>query len=261
MSDYRKLNQQPLVLVLMEIQYSPILMLAKYIPDLHDRLRHLYPNVIPTKDRAVKVNNDGIEVAEIERWVFTSKQGNCIVDIDQNRIVFATTQYDRFGGFEEQVREIILVLKEIVNPSFFTRVGLRYCDNVVSINNNEAELAQMLKPQFLFDNSLSKLGGKGLKRQEILIPTGETHLLIRTMQSITNAIVPDDLKVLGLKLPIDESPKLRVMLDFDHFWQDTNQPKDFEVEGVIETLESLHELSRKAFWEVTTEYARDNIWN
>ena len=260
MSDYKKLSNHPLELVLVEIRYSPILNLKKYIPELHDQLRREFPNFNTVVDKAVNVNNDQVEFSNIERWLFASKDSQRVVDIDQNRIVYATTQYDRFDGFEVDVKRILDVLKSVVNPTIYTRVGLRYCDNIMSPDGEESSLSKLVNPQLLFDDTFSSIGKKGFKRQEYLIVTENTHLVIRTVQAVTLQVLPDDLASIGLNIKIDEIPKLRLLLDFDHFWQDVNNPMDFEIANIIDTLGSLHDASRKAFWNATTPYARNEIW-
>lgn len=260
MPDYQKLNNHPLVIVLVEIRYSPILSLKKYIPEFHDQLRQHYPNFNTIVDKAVKISNDQVDFSDIERWLFTSKDGQRLIDIDQNRIIFATTQYDRFEGLESQVRELITILKSVINPSIYTRVGLRYCDNIISPDGTDTGLGKLIAPQLLFDDTFNSIGNKGFKRQEYLIATGETHLVIRTIQTMTNLVVPEDLKDIGLNIQHDETPQLRIILDFDHFWQDPKNPKDFEVDIVLDTLGSLHDASREAFWKATTSYARNKIW-
>ncbi|WBA14802.1 TIGR04255 family protein [Salinivibrio proteolyticus] len=260
MSDYKKLKNQPLELVLVEVRYSPILNVKKYIPELHDNLRGEFPNFDAIVDKAVNINNDQVDFSNIERWLFTSRDGQRVIDIDQNRVVYATTEYDRFDGFQADVRQIVEVLKNIVNPSIYTRVGLRYCDNIVSPDGSEDGLSKLVVSELLFDNTFSDIGNKGFKRQEYLISTGTTYLVIRTVQRVTPNVLPEDLASIGLKVKVDETAKLRLLLDFDHFWQDSNNPRDFEVDNILETLSGLHEASRKAFWSATTQYARDEIW-
>ncbi|WP_278183645.1 TIGR04255 family protein [Vibrio misgurnus] len=260
MSDYKKLNNHPLELVLVEVRYSPILNVKKYIPELHDQLRGDFPNFNTVVDKTVNFNNDQVDFSNIERWLFTSKDGQRVVDIDQNRVVYATTKYDRFDGFQADVQQIVEVLKNIVNPSIYTRVGLRYCDNIPSLDGGDTGLSELVVPQLLFDDTFSNIGQKGFKRQEYLIATGTTHLVIRTVQTVTPNVLPEDLISIGLKVKADETAKLRLLLDFDHFWQDPNNPKDFEVDNILETLSGLHEASREAFWNATTPYARDEIW-
>jgi len=260
MSDYKKLNNHPLELVLVEVRYSPILNVKKYIPELHDHLRGEFPNFNAVVDKAVNVSIDQVDFSNIERWQFSSKDSQRVVDIDQNRVVYATTKYDRFEGFETEVRLIVEILKKVINPAIYTRVGLRYCDNIVSPDGGDMGLSTLVAPQLLFDDTFSKIGQKGFKRQEYLIATGETHLVIRTVQVVTPQVLPDDLSLIGLNIKVDESPKLRILLDFDHFWQDLNKPIDFEVDNILQTLGGLHEASRAAFWDATTPYARNEVW-
>ncbi|MCE9967617.1 TIGR04255 family protein [Aeromonas salmonicida] len=260
MSDYKKLNNHPLELVLVEVRYSPILNVKKYIPELHDQLRGEFPNFNAVVDKAVNVSLDQVDFSDIERWQFSSKDSQRVVDIDQNRVVYATTKYDRFDGFEKEVKHIVEVLKKVINPAIYTRVGLRYCDNIVSPDGGDAGLSKLVAPELLFDDTFSDIGQKGFKRQEYLIATGETHLMIRTFQVVTPQVLPDDLSSIGLNIKVDESPKLRIILDFDHFWQDQNNPMDFEVDNILQTLGGLHEASRAAFWDATTPYARNEVW-
>jgi len=261
MSVYKKLNNKPLELVLVEVRYSPILNLKKYIPELQDQLRDEFPIFNTLEGKAVNVNNDQVEFSSIERWLFASKDGQRVVDIDQDRVVYATTHYDRFNGFETEFKRIVEVLKRVVNPGICNRIGLRYCDNITSADGEEAGLRNLVVPELLFDDAFSNIGHKGFKRQEYLISTLiNTHLVIRTFQGFTPNILPEDLLSIGLNIKQDDHPKWRIFLDFDHFWQDTNNHIDFEVDYIFKTLGGLHEASREAFWYATTPHARDEIW-
>jgi uncharacterized protein (TIGR04255 family) len=259
MPDYRKLENQPLVLALVEVRFSPIFGIEKYIPDLQDKLRGAYPHVESSLSQSIEINEQGVNLSNVNRWAFASKDHSSAVDISYNRIVFFTTRYPRFEGFAEQVKQLLDILNDIAKPSLCSRIGLRYCD-VIKTAQDET-LGQLVSPGFLLPDCLSQSGPIAQHLTETVIETnGISHLVVRSLQAVTNNVTPPDIQQVPVKITHDDEASNRLILDFDHFWQNEDEQKDFCPNEIIQMLSQLHIDSRKAFWNVTTDYARNEKW-
>lgn len=259
MSDYRKLENPPLALALVEVRFSPIIGIEKYIPDLQDKLRGAYPHVSNSQAQSVEINDQGINLSNVSRWAFSSKDHSSAVDISFNRIVFLTTRYNQFEHLSEKIEYLLKTLSEIAKPSLYSRIGLRYC-NVIKTDNNE-NLEQLVSSGFLLPGCLSQSGTIVQHRTETLLETNEScRLLVRSLHAVTQNITPPDIQQVPVKIVHDTESTERLFLDLDHFWQNDEDQKDFCPEDIMNMLSQLHIDSKNAFCKVTTDYARDEKW-
>ena len=52
----------------------------------------------------------------------------------------------------------------------------------------------------------------------------------------------------------------RLLLDIDHVWdsqEEESEPQDFDKNVILTKLSNMHKISRQAFWNVTTEAAKE----
>ncbi len=259
MKQFKKLMNQPLKLALAEVIFSPVMGIEKYIPELQDQLRSEYPHLFTTNEQAIEFTGNGINVNEVKRWSFVSKDHSTAIDINANRIVLFTTAYPRYEGFAAQFKNALTILENVVKPSLCSRIGLRYCDLVKP--SAEQDIEQFVVSNWLYPDCLSTVGAPLSHRLETMTKTEAGQLMIRTVLGVSNAVLPPDIQQLPVKVSNDESePSLRLILDFDHFWLAPESGIDFGSEEIIQILFSLHEPARDAFWKITTDYARNDVW-
>lgn len=259
MNDYKKLNNQPLKLVLAEFRFSPVMQIAGYIPSLQESLRKLYPILNKQGDQLVHVQPDGISLSQTEHWAFIPANRKSTVDISQERLVYATTEYPRFEGFADSCQHALRILAEIVEPALILRIGLRYCD-LILIDEGET-LSQLVDSQFAPPSSIDSLGATNQHRTDTIIQTATGSLIMRSLYGRHNLTCTPDL--LGLPIPIkpDSQPSERIILDFDHIWESKEESATFDVDSIIGKLGELHHTSREAFWKLTSDYARNKKWS
>lgn len=258
MDDYKKLKNQPLQFVLAEFRFSTVLDIQKYIPRLQEALRGKYPVSEIKNEQAIHVQPGGINVSTLERWSFLSANKKSAVDINQDRLMYCTSEYPRFKGFHEECQHALNILKDIVSPGLILRIGLRYGD-LVKIEGNE-KVADLVDSHFSFPNCVDQIGTAQHHRSETFLLTTLGGLSIRTLYGEHSLSCLPDIQDLPIELDIDEEPSERIVLDFDHFWDPRNESFSFETDAILSNLESLHETSREAFWNVTTDYARNTKW-
>jgi len=260
---YHKLENQPLKLILAELRFSPILNVLDYIPKLQDRLRDLYPLLEKGQDKAVNINVNEVQVQNMERWIFISKDKRSLVDISQDRLLFVTSVYDRFGPFSESFQHVIQVIADVLKPALFSRLGLRYIDAVVPLENEKLE--DLIDDSFLMPIALSKFSDRNLgHKTESGVQVNDGHLIVRTLHLISNMVVMPDQNQVPIIIPASDEEKkvsVRVLLDFDHYWHNPQNQEDFNVSAILERLSHLHQPSRQAFFSMTTDKARNEKWS
>lgn len=258
MTEYKKLNNQPLRFVLAEFRFSQIMKINDYIPQLQERLRKKYPIPLQQKEQAITVQNGGVSVTAIDRWTFLSANKKSAIEINQDRLMYYTAEYPRFEGFSNSCKEALEALIEIAEPSLVLRVGLRYGD-LVKVDEGE-KLVDLIDQSFAYPTCIDGLGESRQQRNEIFISTSVGGLLIRTLYGVHNQSCLPDIQGLSVEVHQDRAPSERIILDFDHFWESKEEAISFESNQILEILESLHETSREAFWRISTDYARNEKW-
>ncbi len=259
MEKYNKLEKQPLRVVLAEFRFSQVLQINKFIPKLQETLRKTYPIPEKRKEQAVQVQLGGIQVQSMDRWAFVSANKKSAVDISQDRLVFFTAEYQRFDGFSDKCKQAIEALEAIVEPSLIHRIGLRYCD-MDEIENGQ-KISDIVDSNFSFPGSINGLGVPQFARNEISLSTDSGLLSIRTLYGNNNLVCMPDMQNLPIIIESTDITSERIILDFDHIWEPKEVSVKFEASKVLEELDKLHEISREAFWKITTDFARNDKWS
>ena len=260
-SNYIKLTRQPLTLVLAEFRFSEVLKMSNFIPDIQERLRKEYPRFTPKNEQSIEVHNEGVRVGPgINSWVFGSADRKQAILIDQNRLVFFTTEYNRFPGFQELSLTALQVVQDIVSPRLLLRVGLRYNDSVVPDDGEKLE--QYIEDPWIPPPPLQKISNVlGYHKEETVVVTDIGALSVRTMIGKSNLRVMPDLAGGAHVAIVNDAPtdKLTAVLDFDHSWNADND-SICNVGKAGKILNDLHTITREAFYATTTPFARDQKW-
>lgn len=257
-NEYKKLSKQPLKLVLAEFRYSPVMEIGKFIPQLQEALRKTYPLPEKREDQVIHFQGSTLNVSHAERWIFLSGNRKSAVDITQERVVYYTTDYPRFDGFAEKCNEILRCFSSIVDPNLILRVGLRYSD-LITLEKNET-ITKIVDSHFAFPPDIIEFGQNLQQRNETIIKTEIGILAIRTLYGIHQLTCFPDLESMPVNIKKETEPSERLILDFDHFWDGSDGENAFTPKDILKKLESMHVISRKAFWTVTTDYARNEKW-
>ena len=260
MTEYTKLKNQPLKLVLAQFTYSPVLAIENYIKDFQDKLRHQYPQFRSIATKSVKQVGLNFEALDSHIWELSSQNSKNAIVINQESVTVLTAEYERFEGLSQKCEVVLEALSEIINPTVLSRVGLRYGD-LIKVDEGE-ELEKLLDPNFCYPSFVEKsdLGKSTQLRKEILIETDVGRLTIKSLFGKHGLSMSPDLQGMGLDISPDNTPDERMVLDIDHIWKHPNEGYNFTIQKSLEILKKLHEKSRKAFWAVTTDYAREKKW-
>jgi uncharacterized protein (TIGR04255 family) len=259
-SNPEKLRYQPLTMVLAEFQYSDVLKIKQHIPDIQEHIRKKYPILGHIEQKTVQVAGAEVSVETSSQWSFLSHDQLSAVVIGKDRMVFMTSDYDRFPAFSEQCLYLLECVKDLVDPSLLTRIGLRYNDHIDIVID---KIAEIVDPQMLPNEKLTSQGKSTIShKEETVIETSEGVLSLRSSLGFHSSVVMPDLAALPIKVAKTATPEaLSLLLDFDHVWSAEDRGVQFDLDIAKLHLNGLHSIARQAFWDVTTDYAKDNLWS
>lgn len=259
--NYKKLGNQPLKFALAEFRFNPILAIEDYIPKIQDALRGEFPNVGQRNDQFAEFNNqtNQISFSGVKNWSFTSQDRKSAVEINQGRLVYVTIDYPRFEAFSSVCEKALDVIARVVEPGHCLRIGLRYGDSVKPKAGDS--LDQYVINSLLPAENVTEFGPLLSNRTETVVSTHEGVLCIRSLAGTMQFNGLEDVNAFSVKVNPDSEASERILLDFDHFVEFGTEAPEFAPRELIKTLGSLHETTREAFWKVTTDYAREQVWD
>jgi uncharacterized protein (TIGR04255 family) len=267
MKKYPKLNNQPLTFVLAEFRFSQILKISEKIPSLQEVLRKKYPNLKTISEQVVEMQASGIKLGSMENWWFISSNKKSAIGINQERLMVVTAEYPRFEGFSGQCKEALQLLKDIAEPGLIFRIGLRCGDLIkpdgVMPNGEKEKLFDLVDSHCMPAKIFSAIGSNKQYNSENVTETDCGNMIIRTLYGVNNIRCLPDIQMQLQQLidiKISDEPSQRVILDFDHIWSAEGESEEFDVDFILSKLASLHKTSRDAFWNITTDYAREEKW-
>ncbi len=152
-------NKNPLIEVICQLRFPPILRIDNEIPTLfQDTIRSKYPAyhlqtavVQEAEIGSKELNNPWIRQTTTKEHKFSSEDNNWHVVIARTFIAFSTQEYVRWEDFIERLGFVFDVFNEIYQPSYFSRVGLRYIDVIdrAKLNLDKVEWSELLEPHVL----------------------------------------------------------------------------------------------------------------
>lgn len=259
MHQYKKLANQPLTFALAEFRFSPVLDIADYIPKVQGALRKKYPVSSNISAQVVEMQPSGVRLSQQDRWRFVSANKKSAVEIDQERLVYITSEYPRFEGFSEACEHALECLTNVVELGLLVRIGLRYSD-LVKLNDGDA-LTDLIDHHFGAPECISQHGKLVNHSTHTVMTTAMGALIVRTMYGPHNHACLPDARELPVLFDQTKDEDDRIILDFDHIWEAKSESVNFRTEDALQKLDRLHETARAAFWDVTSDYAKDEKWD
>lgn len=256
-----RLKHPPVVHVLAQVVHTPVLAFGEHIAEIQSRfLAAGYPFF--SRQEMVQIYVDlasggAPRMVPAPRWDFVDKERTRSVSLTENSLVVSTRRYARFETFSHLVNEALGFVNEFARGSVVERIGLRYVDYVRPKTGEQ--LLQYLKPGLLgfdLDEIPVKQGRSRSFRTEALAETDLGQLAVRCYRLPPGQMLPPDL-VGGAPLgelayePVGDTQP-GVVLDFDHFSQ---QSRDFSPFEILNTLQDLQGTLGIAFRRAITDYA------
>lgn len=206
---------------------------------------------------------------EYDRLVCRGYGDTTAAEITQNSLVIKTTNYKNYKEFSELVSKVINAVNINISDTknvLIRQIGIRYVDIILPIN--EKPLSDYLVRDCLPYHPQFAQGGLG--KTQTVVRTGDNMKMIYVFEEIKppnnsfpNRWLPTDLLELdaraALRLrPITEGyvPGTTYgLMSIDHRIDFPDTPL-WDNDELLKELNSLYELSSKAFWELLTKDAR-----
>ena len=156
-------------------------------------------------------------------YSFATRDGSWTVNLTRTFVALSTTAYERWEGFRERFGLPLRALLDVYQPSFFTRIGLRYVDVIKrsAIGVADVPWRDLLSP------TITGMLGSQVTAEEV-----------ESFESVHEIRLPDGngrTRVIA-KLGRDaDTAETTFVIDSDFF--DTSRT---DTEHAIEKLDSLH---------------------
>lgn len=134
----------PLREVVFEVRFSPRLRVPAEIWKLQDQLVSSYPAV--NKEPAIQANGTVTDVA-----VFQSPAESRVVKVSYQSFLVAFSRYTKFEDFREELKKRTDQFCSIFGIDAFTRVGLRYVNEISVPSQDPFSLLTYVRPYVNFE--------------------------------------------------------------------------------------------------------------
>jgi hypothetical protein len=242
-----RLSKQPLALVLIQVRFSPITDLEKYLPAIQDDLRRAgYPFQSMNDTVRLEVIDGKVSPKPVRQWLMQTADRRASLVFDDGQLLMQTVDYEGFESFFETYLDafnIVMGRSDHARLGVVQRLGLRYVDQVRKQTEDD-DIDSYLRPEF-----------RGMERGAFLDPTkhyaftavgqtalrrGKTGTLsIRITRNNDGNDLPPDLIQLAppRKRAIVPGEDL-ALIDMDHSWGGAMMPplNEEEIEDVFYAL-------------------------
>jgi uncharacterized protein (TIGR04255 family) len=259
------LSKQPLALVLIQIRFTPIMEISRYVPEIQSALRNLnFPTYNIEDSLEITLNQAGIRPLQKQQWLFKSLDEYENIALDSQQITYQSANYDVFENFYEKFDKICdAILKVIQNFStsvFLQRYGLRYVDriNPQEFGESNATVDTYISPDFNIQKA--KIFGNQQKVCKI-IQAGEVNILdgkkgplaFRLTQGESGLTLPPDLMRKSPKLKKQFNAKDNIgFIDIDHSYQPANVEKYEKIE-LKRMFYAMHDNVHNLFYSIISK--------
>lgn len=257
-----RLQNAPLVHVIAQVVFSPVLTMERQLPELQERLGASFPRFRKAVVATVPIL--GAEAGETtHQWEFADRSQRTGVVLTTSSVVLHTTAYTAWEPFIARLHEVLAALRQLLPTlQVVERIGLRYVDLVrPEAEEPYSKYVHMGLLGFPFrDAPQLDARPRGFLSQSVATtPSGV--LAIRSGTLPSGRFLPPDLDAGMLQPPVlkattGDNPGLAV--DFDHFtlFDGVNGTVvDFDSDAIIAHLTTLHHTLREAFNVIVTPYA------
>ncbi len=254
-----RLTNAPLVHVLADVQFSPVLTLQEQVPTFQAAVRSAgFPwyaeGVVHEVTQAPGV---AAKIAMRPFWTFQTGDKREGLSLSERSLTLHTAAYSTVEPFLETFSRLLEALKKVADVDLVSRIGLRYVDRIHAESDDE-DIRRYTHPGVLgFPFAAVSGGYHGLGfRTESAAQTDTGVLVVRSMVLPSGKVVPPDLESIPLAyVPRWGFSRPAVCLDFDHFRSFDQESFAFNPDAIISVMTELHRALRRAFDAVATEHA------
>lgn len=248
------LSRSPLLLVLAQVRFSPVLQMDRFIPTIQERLRSEgFPKFQMLQNITIQIPGiPAVGQNPTVYWEFMDREDKKSIAIGTEGIAFTVTDYSTFEDFRVGLQIAILTVQEAVKLELRTRVGLRYVDLVIPEKGKQA--SDYVRTEIL-GLSRNELPLQRLAYGSQLVCQSEIgRFTLRCAHQMGGPVLPLDLQ-LTLRLKLNKPLLLDqefCVLDFDHSIEGQS---DFDLAAVSTAFNNLHNVLDQGFRAAVTPEA------
>lgn len=190
-------NKNPLVQVVCQLRFPAILRIDSEQPvEFQERIRKQYPILREKPAGTSQIPQEIIQQLSPEiidsffdagdkAYEFATENNTWIVGLTRNFIVLTANEYTHWEQFKEHLQESLDALIDIYDPSFFSRIGLRY-QNVINrskLGLDDVSWAELLNTHIAGELAASDVGDLGGEIKDVaritliqLKDVGQVHM-------------------------------------------------------------------------------------
>lgn len=246
-----RLANSPLVLVLSQVRFEPVLKMSDHIADIQDAMRKEGLVRFTQEETQQIIFGPKLTTSQQTRWVFANREQTEAVVLTNAFFVYEVSKYDVFETFLERLQTLFAHVRSASELTFSSRVGLRYVDLILPGNGHSVD--EFIAPS-LRGLSAGNLGAKNTSYQFVIeSQTDVGKFFIRSYENTGEQFLPPDLQTQHLKFETSTNAddEFRI-LDFDHV---SDQEIDFQGGALAKHLWALHATSERGFKAATTDDA------
>ena len=251
-----KLTKSPLITVLAQVKFSPVLKIESFVPDIQEALRRDgYPRFEEEMSQELKLvaGAEAVpQVRNLKRWIFSTPDKKHAATLTDHFVALETAQYDVFETFAEQFGKLLDLVEKKVDLTVCERVGLRYINLLRKIDRSESY--EHLRPEMRgltqtnFPDSQPTINSS---ISQTTTPYG--RILVRAVQVNDGTFLPPELVRTKLDImPTVEKGEIVTVLDIDHNGEFLG---NFKSPQLLERLQKLHDYTDLAFRAAVTKEA------
>lgn len=247
------LENSPLVFTLGVVQFDPVLIVAKHIPEIQESFRKKgYPKI---RERTITHRISHGEGGELhtdvkKQWEFYNEENRTSVIVDQDSVIVQTTDYSTYEAFQQIITLALECAANLMGVSQVIRCGLRYID---IIENGEDSLDKWINVNLLGFPDIDGFARNHSHSSTELTGKDSSTLLVRCSAVPRGVVLPPDL--IPCDIAFKEKPVRDIpfaLLDLDHF---SLKNFDYDLSTTIQRLSMLHDGLDLAFRESVTSHA------
>jgi uncharacterized protein (TIGR04255 family) len=244
-------SNQPLVLVLAQLRFSPLAKMEEYIPAIQDTFRKEgFPYYSVKEGFGLEISTEGVKQNKLSQWFFETPDHRTSFLIDTGQVVFQTTAYQNFEHFMGQfllLTEAVLQITKQDRLGILQRLGLRF----INLIRGE-DWRVYLKESFQGASSSLLIPDTQLFAQmtmgKVRLPEGkDSTFVLRLHQSKGGDVLPPDLMAFAPMVAKDSQDKSpSTIIDMDHFWEGSLGP-GADQDSLATTFYALHDTIIEVF--------------
>jgi uncharacterized protein (TIGR04255 family) len=243
-------QKNPLAEVVCQLRFPPILLIDKTSPsDFQELIRKEYPLYVEQTEIGENLPREidsqlPNEITNIisfrpsahKNYRFTSYDEHWHINLTNNFISITTNAYDKWEHFLEKFSEPLNALIKIYEPSFFTRIGLRYIN---LINRASLSLDDMAWVELISAHILGILSSSEINPDDILGSLSQEDILLVDKKSKVHIVH-------GL-VKTNKDKEIAYLIDSDFYSEEKMEVKD-----ALGKLKYFNSMARKLFrWCIT----------